>query len=552
MPSAHLRPALLAVALACGLAHAAPAADEPMLAYTVSPHDTLIGLNRTLFASPRAWPEVARLNRLADPNRISPGQVLMVPTRLLQSKPVAATLVVAFGDVRIGGRTAPAGAKIEVGDTVTTAEASTAVVQLADGSRIRLAPATEGRLDEHRRFRIRPTRAAIDDGLLAGTLRLLHGSIEVFATKVLRARPLEVSTPTAVIGVRGTVYRVRADGAPADASVTEVLEGRVHAQAGTAPAQGADVPAGFGAALQAGKAPVVVPLLPAPDLSGMPARFDRLPLRLRVPGNTPLRVQVASDADFDRIVVDLHVAAGDEIRIPELADGPWHLRARRIGPEGLEGLDAVHAFELRARPEAPFLVEPVGGAKRMVGDVTLRWTENPEAASYRVEVARDADFTQVAMRADGLHGASTVFHPEGTAFGAADGVYFWRVESVRADGSAGPVGESQAFVLRPVPRAPLGDMSPDGTAVELMWGGRPEDRVQVELARDPAFREIVDRGEFAAPRGRLARPTPGVVYARYRFIEPDGFRTDWSDSVKIEVDRSWRKALRALFEGPGK
>jgi len=366
---------------------------------------------------------------------------------------------------------------------------------------------------------------------------------------VLRARPLEVSTPTAVIGVRGTVYRVRAEDG---ASGTEVLEGRVHAQVGAASAQAADVPAGFGAALEAGRAPVVVPLPPAPDLSGAPTRIDRLPLRLRVPGNTPLRVQVAADASFDRIALDFHVAAGDEIRIPELADGTWHLRARRISAEGLEGLDGVLAFEVRARPEAPFLVEPVGGAKRMVGDVTLRWTENPEASSYLVEVARDAAFTQVVLRAGDLHGSSTVFHPVGTAHGATDGVYFWRVVSVRADGSPGPAGESQAFVLRPVPRAPLGDMSPDGSAVELMWGGRPEDRVQVELARDPAFREVVDRGEFSAPRGRLARPAPGTVYARYRFVEPDGFRTDWSDSVKIDVDPSWRKALRALIGGPGK
>jgi len=79
MSTPALRPALLAAALAaaCGLARAA---DEPMLAYTVSAHDTLIGLNRTLFASPKAWPEVARINRLPDPNKITPGQVLMVPS----------------------------------------------------------------------------------------------------------------------------------------------------------------------------------------------------------------------------------------------------------------------------------------------------------------------------------------------------------------------------------------------------------------------------------------------------------------------------------------
>ncbi len=556
-PRSLLHPMLLALALgvALGTAQAAPpapAAGEPMLAYTVTPHDTLIGLNRTLFARPGAWPEVARLNHLPDANRITPGQTLMIPTRLLHSRVVPARLSSAFGDVRIAGAPAATGAAINVGDAISTGAASTAVVLLADGSRIRLAPDSEGRLDEHRRFQIKATRAAVDDGLVAGTLRLVRGGVEVFASKVLRARPLEVSTPTAVIGVRGTTYRVRNDVIPAtaatsavDISATEVLEGKVHAQVGASAEQSADVPAKFGAPLEAGKAPVVLPLPPAPDLANLPPLFDRLPLRLRIAGNTPLRVQLADDAAFDHIVVDTHVAAGDELRVPGLADGRWHLRARRISPEGLEGLDGTRAFEVRAHPEAPFLIDPPANAKRPVGDVLLRWTETPDAAAYVVEVARDAAFTRLAWQASDVHGAQAVFRPTGTAFeGATDGVYYWRVDSVLADGRHGPVGESQAFILRPTPRAPQGNLSPDGSAIELMWGGRPQDRVQVELARDEAFRQIVGRGDFAAPRGRLVRPAPGTYHAHYRFVEPDGFTTAWSDSVTITVDFDWRKSWR--------
>ena len=552
------RPTLIAVALvaACGIARAAPPADDPMLAYTVTAHDTLIGLNRTLFASPKAWPEIARINKLPDPNRITPGQVLMVPTRLLHSKEVPARLVSAFGDVRIADKPAQAGATFNVGDPISTGDSSTAVVELADGSHVKLAPDTEGRLDEHRRFQIKATRAAIDEGLVAGTLRLVRGSIEVFATKVLRARPLEVSTPTAVIGVRGTSYRVRNDVTPAtatskqvDTAATEVLEGKVNAQVIAATPLAVDVPAKFGAPLPAGKLPVVLPLPPAPDLSTAPRLADHLPLRLRIAGNTPLRVQFASDAAFDRIALDFRVAAGDEVRIPELADGTWHVRARRISPEGLEGFDGLATIEVRAHPEPPFLVQPIGGAKSSVGDVPLRWTQNPEAAGYRVEVARDAAFTQIAMLAENVRGESAVFRPVGTAFGAPDGVYFWRVESLRADGSAGPLGESQAFALRPVPRAPLGDLSPDGSRIELAWGGNADDRAQVELARDADFREIVDRGDFTGPRGRLARPPAGTYFARFRFIEPDGFQTAWSGSVKIGVDSNWHRAISALFSG---
>ena len=554
----NLHPNLLALALAAAVPalHAAPAStalDDTLLPYTVTPRDTLIGLNRTLFTAPDAWKDVARINHLPDSNRINPGQVLLVPARYLHNKVVPALLVSAFGDVRIAGRPAAAGAALNVGDTIRTGESSTAVVQLADGSHVKLAPDTEGRLDEQRRFQIKATAAAIDDGLVAASLRLLSGSIEVFASKVLRARPLEVSTPTAVIGVRGTTYRVRNDVTPAsaaasavDASATEVLEGKVHAQVGSAAAQAVDVPANFGAPLEAGKKPLVLPLPPAPDLSALPVLFDHLPIRFHLAGNMPLRVQVANDAAFDHIQLDLHVAAGDDVRIAQLVDGPWHLRVRRISPEGLEGLDAVRDFQLRARPESPFLLEPPANAKRPVGDVTLRWTQNADAANYVVEVARDAQFTQVAWRDEQVRGEQAVFHPVDTDFGAADGLYWWRVVSVNAQGRRGAWSDAQALILRPTPRAPMGQVSPDGSGIELMWGGRPEDRTEVEMARDAEFQQIVARGDFGAPNGRLGRPPAGTYYARYRFVEPDGFKTAWSGSVKIDVDGDWRKLWRVV------
>ena len=547
--------ALLPAAAAAPVAAPAPAASQPLLVpYTVTSHDTLIGLNRTLFTTPGAWKEVSRINHLSDSNRIKPGQVLMVPGDYLHNKVVPAQLVSAFGDVRIGDRPAASGATFNVGDSIRTGEAGTAVVQLADGSRVKLAPDTEGRLDEQRRFQVKATAAAIDEGLVAASLRLISGSVEVFASKVLRARPLEVSTPTAVIGVRGTVYRVRNDvtpatgGAPAvDASATEVLEGKVHAQVGASATQAADVPANFGAPLEAGRKPLVLPLPPAPDLADVPALFDQLPIRIHLAGNWPLRVQLANDAAFDHISLDLHVAAGDDIRIPQLADGDWHLRVRRISPEGLEGLDAVRGFQLRARPESPFLLDPPANAKRPVGDVTLRWTHNPDAARYALEVARDAQFTQIALADDQVRGEQVVFHPRDTDYGAADGVYWWHVVSVNAEGRRGAWSDTQALVLRPTPRAPLGRLSPDGAAIELAWGGRPEDRVEVELAADPDYQQIVARGDFGAPDGRLGRPATGTYWARYRFVEPDGFKTAWSGSARIEVASNWHKALRALL-----
>jgi hypothetical protein len=206
---------------------------------------------------------------------------------------------------------------------------------------------------------------------------------------------------------------------------------------------------------------------------------------------------------------------------------------------------AAHDIEMHARPESPYPIEPAATAKLAAGDVALRWTKSADATHYVVDVARDAAFQLVALHAEDVPGERLVFHPVGTDFGATDGVYWWRVASVDNRGLRGAWGDAQAFVLRPTPRAPIGHMSPDGTAVELMWGGNPADHEEVELASDAAFQQIVARGDFNAPEGRLARPAPGTHYARYRFVEPDGFKTAWSASVKIDVDSSWRAAWRS-------
>ena len=71
----------IAALLAMLSAHAA----EPLVDFVVVKSDTLISLSNNVLVSPSAWREIATLNRLPNPNRIVPGQVLKIPTRLLRS-----------------------------------------------------------------------------------------------------------------------------------------------------------------------------------------------------------------------------------------------------------------------------------------------------------------------------------------------------------------------------------------------------------------------------------------------------------------------------------
>ena len=520
-------------------------AAEPTVDFLVERSDTLIGLSNNVLVSPKAWREVAQLNRLPNPNRIVPGQVLKIPTRLMRTKLVDARLVSAVGDVRVNDAAAADGSPVAEGQSVQTGPASSAVIALADGSRIRLPPSSLAQVVASRQYGDRGNPAAATQpsgGWFAGTLRVLRGSVEVVATKVFRAKPLEVVTPTAVVGVRGTQYRVSLDDGANDRTRGEVIEGSVRFDTARANA-GAEVPAGYGALADAsGAPPAPVKLLGAPDLTPVPARFERPLVRFALPSETtPLHVQVASDAAFDKIVSDERVAAGGEVRIAGLDDAQWYLRARRVDAQSLEGFDATRSFVLKARPEPPVYRAPRSDAKQPVGNVEFAWAPNAEAQQVHLQIAEDEAFARIVEQRDGLTS------PALKAELKQPGVYYWRVASVRASGDQGPFGDPQRFELRPFPEPPTVGPASGGIGYRFAWGGRPQDRQQVELASDAEFTQIVAKDELTAPEWLLANPPRGGrYYFRYRSIEPDGYVSPYSATLIVDVPRDWSILLLLL------
>ena len=541
MPCAGSQVTLIGLCAAAALLQTAHA-QEAVVELTVTRADTMIALSRQMLTTPQAWREVAALNKLRDPNRITPGQVLRIPQRLMRSAPAPAKLVSVVGDVRVDGAAGVVGTEIAEGQKLQTADGASAVLVMADGSRLRLPPSSLAEVAASRTYGGRSNEPGANDGWFAGALRVLRGSVEVFATKVLRAKPLEVITPTAVVGVRGTQFRVSFDEAANASTRSEVVEGVVRLDAGKQ-APGVDLRAGFGAVNDAaGAAARIAKLLDAPDLSAMPELFERPLVRFKSVAPTDvLRVQVAEDSAFDRIVSDQRVPAGTDVRIAGLDDARWYLRARRVDAQGIEGFDASRAFVLKARPEPPAYRAPRADAKQSIGAVEFAWASNVAAPRARLQLASDAAFSTILLDRDNVEGAVA-----NAPFNMA-GVYHWRLASVRADGDHGPFGDAQRFELRPLPEPPKGGPVADGKSLVFNWSGRPEDRQQVQLARDENFTEIVAQEELKSAEWVL--PTPGrggKYFFRYRSIEPDGFTSPYSSTLSIEVPRDWSLLLILL------
>ena len=338
-PCGTWRPCLAGLAvLALVTPAAAQASAEETLDLRIEPGDTLIGLHARLMHPQADWRVVQRLNRIADPRRLQPGRTLRIPLSLLREEAVSAEVLHSHGDVFVehpGGAREPlaAAALLRAGDVVTTGAQSSASLRFADGSRALLGPGSRLRVERHVQ---RAARGGFDT-----QLQLDRGAVE---TRVQPAKPsprFELRTPVANLGVRGTDFRARLDG---ERVLAEVLQGRV-AVGATA------LDAGFGTvATPAGVAPPQ-PLPAAPDLSGLPALVERLPLQFGLPamaGAARYRVQVFDVAGGGVLVLDGLFDKPQAAWPDSPPDGRYELRAhrrrqRRRGPHGKPALRAEGA-----------------------------------------------------------------------------------------------------------------------------------------------------------------------------------------------------------------
>jgi hypothetical protein len=409
---------IAALALGAPPAPAQPAPPAPRtVTYVVKPGDTVRGVSEALLDEPAQFLEVARFNRLRNPDLIHPGQRLEIPVELLRGSPAPLRLAAVNGDVRVNGAAAAAGSPVAEGAKLATGEGSSAVLVRSDGTRMQLLPGTLAEVKKNRVIEQQP-------GLLRSALALLSGAVDMVVEKLALKDHVKVTTPTSTIGVRGTQYRV---GAQPSRSRVEVLQGTVAAASPAARSETA-VAAGYGTVVPAGQPPLpAVALLPAPVLArdellvrraGAPLAFDA------VSGAVAYRYLI-TPADRADAVVATGTAPASRIALPELPDGPYLVRVRAQDANGLEGFEASRRATYRIA-HAPFdlTAAPLGRGLRLAWDVAK------PSPRYRVQVARDAKFELIVAE-------TMIGEREAWVRDLFPGRYYWRVGQERAD----PPGE---------------------------------------------------------------------------------------------------------------
>ncbi len=421
-----------AILIAVGITSlpALAAMTEPYVSYTVKPKDTMEGISRFLLKQPRQWNQVAMLNGMKNPNKLSLGQVINVPRSLLNmnSQPklaVPGKIISVQGDVKIGGQSVQVGASVPEGARLETGAGSSAIVQLGDGSQVQMMPKTLAEVTTQHGYALRDPSSSASTTWFSGAIRLVSGVMDTLANKqVSRLSPLTVTTPTSVIGVRGTQFRVAFEDPASGISRTEVLEGKVQAD-NSAQKVNAQLNGGFGAAINPKEREIkVVALLPAIPEAQLPNEIIRSnpqnpgPDRTEwtvgnLAGAVSYRAQFATDEKFALIYSDIKspTTAFDLSQIP---NGKYYARVRGVDPSGIEGFDASKQIEIKTAAYIPpppppppppvVLIWPGEISVGAVADYTPEGmqlkvnTSSVDAPSQlTMQMARDANFGQIVQ-----------------------------------------------------------------------------------------------------------------------------------------------------------
>ncbi|MDQ1093956.1 hypothetical protein QE400_003369 [Xanthomonas sacchari] len=199
---------------------------------------------------------------------------------------------------------------------------------------------------------------------------------------------------------------------------------------------------------------------PLPPLTVQPLQDQRLRIArprfewTRNPQASSSVLQLARDAQFQDLLLDQETTA-TRLRAPQpLPPGRYFWRVASRDAQGRQGpFGQALRLQLSDEPVDPGLAP----AQAERGTLTLRWQADPAAQHYRVQVARDPDFTHRLLE-------RTVAQPQVALPRPRRGTWYVRVQTLDADGEAAPFSAPQTITL-PCRYCKLGA----GGAAVLLW-----------------------------------------------------------------------------------
>ncbi len=317
------------------------APDTGFLVYTVRPGDTLNNVWSRFMRPDADRAEFLRLNQISNQHRIAVGLELRIPRPFVVTRPSQATVIAltCHRPILIGAQPLSVGGAIQEGDVIHVPADCHVAMAIEDGSVIQLPSSASLTVSALRKNALEAEPEV--------RLELSRGRVEINVKKNRsRNTPFEVVTPKAVMGVRGTEFRVGYS-PDKDTAQVEVLSGTVAAQ-GQQDAASQNVEKGYGLPIDAqGVAQELEALLPPPRYASSQRIMPPAPGRwIRLQAITEADAYIANSANTANMGGTRFAQTTTEPQFPisRLDETALFLEFLGISPSGLQGLPARYGF----------------------------------------------------------------------------------------------------------------------------------------------------------------------------------------------------------------
>lgn len=508
------------------------ASGEDSVELRVEKGDKLIHLCRKYLEDPGKWREVAKFNRMKNPDLILPGQRVKIPVGLMRGVPVDGRVTFVYGDAKVqkvGNAewvTLSLGDMIPQGSKMQTGKASSIEVTFEDRNSIFMKSDT-----------ILGITASEKKGSTY-TINNLYLTTGRAITKMKEATGgdsrIEINTPSAIAAVRGTEFRVSVD---QEASMrTEALSGTVSVSAMD---KTVELNQGEGTYVKKGAAPVEPrKLLPPPKPVDFKPIYKELPLKFtfeEMAGLSSLRGLLTKDREGGSVLEEKVIKQKEPLEFVGLPDGTYYLFCQGIDEFGIEGFESQpYEAKLRVNPLPP-MIQLKGDEAEFIGKTAqFTWLKVKDAVMYHIQVAQDNGFAV-------LKEEKTNHKGESYKTGTLDyGTYYFRISSIAQDGYEAGWSETLPFRLVPPPPAPPLD-KPTASEKEILfkWRNLGEGiTYHFEMAKDAEFKEILVNKKLDKPEITVEKPKdPGVYYVHTSSIDRKDREGEFSPPQSFEIEK---------------
>lgn len=517
----------------------ASAGNDHMVEIRVARQETLIGICKKYLEHPETWRRIAGINRLADPDRISPGQQLKLPVEMLKGVPLEGTVTLLKGTVT--GKTAgetdwkPLNLRdvIKAGSSLRTAGDSTVEITFEDGTSFLMRENSEVTLK----------RAGKGMLHLLRTLYLESGKV-ISRVKSATGRDsrFEVETPSALAAARGTEYRVAID--KELTTRLEALERSIDISSGGASVV---VQEGEGSLARMNEPPTQPVRLPAPpEAENLASVYGDKSSEIRfskVQNAAQYRVVLAQDPHGKRAVRTALIRPDEAFRFEGVDEGTYYLVASSIDGQGLEGAPSGPGkITVRKKPLPPTIISPSDSATLPEMPVKIRWHHVLGATAYQMQISTDRDFSGPLIESGSI--SETAYQLKKPQAGS----YYLRVRSLAEGDYAGDWSGIREFSVVQLMPPSVTKPKDDDEHLYLEWAPiQGAAGYHLQISADEGFKVVTMDRTLGQTRLMLVNPlAPGTYYVRVSGIDSERGAGGFSQVGSFVVEERkhyWYEAL---------